>query len=98
MLGFPINLIDKLNCRTIPILPTGSESFPPASKDGIPRAAMKMAANEPPAFGDRFYPGMTSEFGGIAKQSGPEKEHETEISHLPHAGRKDIEHQGVCRR
>jgi hypothetical protein len=49
-----------------PILPTGSEFFPPASKDGIPWAAMKMAAFEPPAIGNRFYPGMTSETGGIA--------------------------------
>jgi hypothetical protein len=29
---------------------------------------MKMAANEPPAFGDRFYTGMTSEIGAIANQ------------------------------
>jgi hypothetical protein len=59
---------------------------------------MKMAAFEPPAIGNRFYPGMTSETGGIAiKKNGLEKEHETKISHLPHAGRKDIEHQGVRR-
>lgn len=30
---------------------------------------MKMAANEPPVVGDRFYPGMSSEFGGIANKT-----------------------------